>query len=79
MRVVERIRVKTLIITAADDPFVPASMMESPAVRDNPNIRTVVTRHGGHCGFVAAPGSPNGNGDGYWAESSVIRFARGFC
>jgi predicted alpha/beta-fold hydrolase len=79
MRVVDRIRVPTLIISAADDPFVPASMFESPALRNNPNITTLVTRHGGHCGFVADPRTVNGDGDGYWAETSVIRFACGFC
>jgi predicted alpha/beta-fold hydrolase len=79
MRVVGEIRVPTLIITAADDPFVPASMLDAPAVRNNPNITTVVTRHGGHCGFVADPQTADGRGDDYWAEASIIRFARGFC
>ena len=80
MRVIERIRVPTLIISAADDPFVPASMFDAPGVRLNPSITTVVTRHGGHCGFVADRcGAPGGDGDGYWAETSIVRFARGFC
>jgi uncharacterized protein len=79
MRVIDRIQVPTLIITAADDPFVPAEMFESPAVRGNPNIATVVTRHGGHCGFVADPRASPGNGDPYWAETSAVRFALGFC
>jgi hypothetical protein len=73
MRVVERIRVPTLIIAAQDDPFVPAAMFDEPALRTNPCITTIVTRHGGHCGFI---GAPNSDDDGYWAESSIVRFAR---
>jgi predicted alpha/beta-fold hydrolase len=72
MRVADRIEVPALIIAAEDDPFVPASMFNDPAVRGNPHIETMVTRHGGHCGFVAAPGSA---GDGYWAESAIVAFA----
>ena len=72
MRVVDRIRVPTLIISAEDDPFVPASMFESPALRDNPHITTIVTRHGGHCGFVSR--AEDGE-DGYWAESAIVGFA----
>lgn len=73
MRVVDRIRVPTLIISAQDDPFVPSAMFDEPAIRTNPCITTIVTRHGGHCGFIGAPGSDD---DGYWAESSIVRFAR---
>ena len=74
MRVVGRIRVPTLIISADDDPFVPAAMFDAPELRGNPHITTIVTRHGGHCGFV----SPSAAGDdGYWAESAIVAFARG--
>jgi len=71
MRVVDRIRVPTLVITAEDDPFVPAEMFEAPALRNNPHVTTIVTPHGGHCGFIGAAASAN---DGYWAESSIVRF-----
>ena len=53
MRVIDRIRVPALIITAEDDPFVPSPPFREPAVTSNPNIRVVITRHGGHCGFLA--------------------------
>jgi predicted alpha/beta-fold hydrolase len=72
MRVVDRITVPTLVIAAEDDPFVPAVMFDDPAVRNNPHITAVVTRHGGHCGFVA---TSRGDDDGYWAESSIVAFA----
>jgi predicted alpha/beta-fold hydrolase len=71
-RVAGDIRVPTLILSAADDPFVPPEQFEAPEVRDNPNIRVVVTRFGGHCGFIAEP--RNGD-DGYWAERVVVEAA----
>jgi predicted alpha/beta-fold hydrolase len=72
MRVVDRIRVPALILTAEDDPFVPVAPFRDPAVTGNPHIRVVVTRHGGHCGFVAEPADGD---DGYWAERRIVRFA----
>ena len=38
LRVVDRIRVPTLILTAEDDPFVPAEPFRDPAVTGNPHI-----------------------------------------
>ena len=72
MRVVDRIRVPTLIMTAEDDPFVPVEPFRSPAITANPYITLIVTPHGGHCGFVEAASSES---DGYWAERTVIEFA----
>jgi predicted alpha/beta-fold hydrolase len=72
MRVVDRIRVPTLIITAEDDPFVPPEPFRDPAVTGNPNITVLITPHGGHCAYLerAAAGY-----DGYWVEREVVRFA----
>lgn len=75
LRVVDRIQVPTLMLTAADDPFVPAAQFDDPAVTGNPNIRVVVTPHGGHCGFYA---HRNGSADRYWAERAVVDFVSGF-
>lgn len=72
MRVVDRIRVPTLILSAEDDPFVPPHPFHEPAVTGNPSITTVVTPRGGHCAFVE---HGNGDYDGYWAEREVVRFA----
>ena len=71
LRVIEHIRVPALILTAEDDPFVPTTAFTSDAVRKNPAITVVMTRHGGHCAFVEQP--VNGY-DGYWAEREVVRF-----
>jgi uncharacterized protein len=71
LRVVDRIRVPTLILTAADDPFVPTEPFLDPALASNPRVALHLSRHGGHCGFVAAP---NG-GEAYWAERAIVEFA----
>jgi uncharacterized protein len=72
MRVVDRIRVPALIITAKDDPFVPVEPFLDPQVTGNPNVRVIVTEHGGHCGFL---GPSNGaDDDGYWAENAIVEF-----
>lgn len=71
LRVVQHIRVPTLIITAEDDPFVPPSPFRDPAVTSNPNIAVTITPHGGHCAYVE---SANNGYDGYWAEREIVRF-----
>jgi predicted alpha/beta-fold hydrolase len=73
LRVIDRIRIPALIVTAEDDPFVPVAPFRDPLVAGNPHITVVVTPHGGHCAFVerAEPGY-----DGYWAERAVVTFAR---
>ena len=71
MRVIDRIRVPALILTAADDPFVPASPFHDPAVTGNPHIHVQVTPYGGHCAFVERA---SGGYDGYWAEREIVRF-----
>ena len=72
MRVIDRIRVPALIMTAENDPFVPVGPFRDPAVTRNPNITVVVTPHGGHCAFVEQPAMSGY--DGYWAEREIVRF-----
>jgi len=76
LRVVDRIRVPTLILTAADDPFVPPEPFSDPAVTGNPHITVRVSAHGGHCAFI---GSPADDADAYWAERAIVRFASEHC
>lgn len=71
MRVADRIRIPALIITAEDDPFVPARTFRDPKLSGNPHITLRVCTHGGHCGFV---GIRSGEDDGYWAETQIVRF-----
>ncbi len=76
MRVIDRIQIPALIITAADDPFVPLDAFREPALTGNPHISLIVAEHGGHCGFL---GVASGDGDdGYWAERKIVEFAQQF-
>ena len=80
MRVIDRVARPSLILSAADDPFVPPHIFEAPALKNNPHITTVITSAGGHCAFVEpasaeATVSEEGNGyDGYFAERMVVDF-----
>ena len=76
LRVIDRVAVPTLILSASDDPFVPPAQFRDPAIAGNPYLRTVITARGGHCGFLAPP-SPGF--DGYWAERAAVEFARQHC
>jgi predicted alpha/beta-fold hydrolase len=72
MRVLDRIRVPSLILTAANDPFVPVEPFRAVADARHRHVTVVVTDEGGHCAFVerATP-----DYDGYWAEREIVRFA----
>ena len=71
IRLASRITVPTLVLAAKDDPFVPAGQFEDPELRGNPRVTVHVERHGGHCGFIAAPADGS---DGYWAEETTVAF-----
>ena len=71
MRIIDRVRIPALIITAEDDPFVPSQPFHDPAVSGNPHLHLAVCAHGGHCGFV---GPASGEDDGYWAERQMVDF-----
>ena len=73
LRVIDRIAVPALVLTAADDPFVPVSPFHDPSVGANPHITIEVTRHGGHCAFLERPAPGY---DGYWAEREIVRFVQ---
>jgi predicted alpha/beta-fold hydrolase len=75
MRVIDRVARPALILSAADDPFVPPQIFDAPAVRNNPHITTVITATGGHCAFVA----PANGYDGYFAERTVVEFLEENC
>ena len=71
--VVDRIAVPTLIIHAANDPFIRMRPETLRRVAANPNITYVETADGGHCAFL---GERNGDpaDDGRWAEREVVEF-----
>ena len=68
--VVDRIAVPTLILHAADDPFIRILPASREKIERNPHITYIETKHGGHCAFLA---EPNGY-DGRWAERQAIAF-----
>lgn len=69
--VLHRIAVPTLIITAQDDPFIPASMFDTPAIRDNRSITLALLRYGGHCGFFQ---KRQAGEDRFWAENRILEW-----
>ena len=52
LRIIDRISVPALVITAEDDPFVPSQPFHDPKLTGNPHIDLRICEHGGHCGFV---------------------------
>jgi uncharacterized protein len=71
MRVIDRIAIPALVITAEDDPFVPSQPFHDPKITGNPHIDLCLCAHGGHCGFV---GPRSAHDDGYWAENQIVDF-----
>ena len=72
--VVDRIAVPSLILHAANDPFIRILPETRQKILSNPNITFAETEDGGHCSFL---GRPDGD-DGRWAERQVVEFLRGF-
>ncbi len=54
LRVMDKIRVPTLIIHAQDDPFIPFASLRDPSVGANPYILLLDPERGGHVAFVQA-------------------------
>ena len=69
----QRIRRPTFLLSAVDDPFLPAAVLDDVrrVARDNPALTVEFTAHGGHVGFVAGrwPWSVS-----YYAERRACEF-----
>jgi predicted alpha/beta-fold hydrolase len=72
--VVDRVAVPTLVLHAANDPFIRILPETRQKILSNPNITFVETQDGGHCSFLA---HPDGD-DGHWAERQIMRFLQRF-
>jgi predicted alpha/beta-fold hydrolase len=68
-RVIDHIAVPTLILCAADDPFIRLYPETRTRILANPHIDFVETRHGGHCAFLARRSAGI-----HWAEATVVRY-----
>ena len=68
-----RIRVRTLLLSARDDPFLPAAVLDEvrEIARENPSLQAEFVEHGGHVGFISGslPWQPL-----YYAEWRVAEF-----
>ena len=70
---IERIAIPTLLVSSADDPFLPSAVLHQ--VRKiaiaNPHLSVQFSQRGGHVGFVSGnfPFRPY-----YWAEARVLQF-----
>ncbi|MBV8630359.1 MAG: alpha/beta fold hydrolase [Silvibacterium sp.] len=65
-----RFSVPTLIVHSMDDPFIRMLPSTRKALIENPAVTFLETRHGGHCAFLSSAT----NGDGRWAEATLLRF-----
>jgi hypothetical protein len=63
-----RVRVPSLLIQAADDPFIPPAAYSDPALKQNPSVRLLLTKHGGHVAFLSRD-LPR-----FWAEQQALAF-----
>jgi predicted alpha/beta-fold hydrolase len=69
-RVIDRIEVPTLVLHAADDPFIRLLPETRAKLHANPFIDFAETRHGGHCAYLSRdPGD-----EIHWAESALMRY-----
>ena len=68
------VRVPTLLLHSADDPFLPPRSIPRAAVEANPQLDAAFTARGGHVGFVSgnSPFRPT-----FWAEREAARFLSG--
>src|SRR5262249_36721589 len=69
-RVIDRVCVPTLVITAEDDPFVPYVSFLAVRLEKIPAVRFPAPEHGGHCGFV----SRHSGSERFWAEQRIAEF-----
>jgi predicted alpha/beta-fold hydrolase len=63
--------IPSLILHAADDPFIRTLPETVQRLRSNPCVRYVETTHGGHCAFLAEPSADD---QGRWAEETIARW-----
>jgi uncharacterized protein len=75
--VVSRIARPTLVIHAANDPFVRILPETRQALLSNRNVTYFETEDGGHCAFVGERDCDSAY-DGRWAEREVVQFAKQF-
>lgn len=66
----EGIKTPSLLVTAADDPFLSESCIPVKEARNNKYFHLELTKYGGHVGY----NSNFDNGSGFWLERRIIDF-----
>lgn len=67
---IPRIRVRTLLLHAEDDPFLPPSSIPRAQIAGNAHVEASIQQEGGHVGFIhGTPLKPQ-----FWAEETAARF-----
>jgi len=77
IRLMDRVRVPSLLVASRDDPLVPFEALESPAVRGNGALEVLATDRGGHVAFLGLRPARNGHyadGDRRWGENRMVQF-----
>ena len=69
-KVVGKVAVPLLLITAQVDAFVPYASFLRARVEENPRVQFVASEHGGHCGFI----SRFAGAERFWAEERIVEF-----
>jgi uncharacterized protein len=64
----EHIQVPALLVQAKDDPMIPFSVFDHPAVLGNPNLRLLAVERGGHLGFLSS------SGPRFWVDGVVFQW-----
>lgn len=70
LRLLPNIKVPTLILNAANDPFLGPNSYPEKIARQNPNIFLEVPKYGGHVGFVCFKNNH------YWSERRAKEFLK---
>ncbi len=66
---IQHIKLPTLLISAANDPFLTAECFPLEEAQKMPNFSLEMPKHGGHCGF-----SQFNNTGFYWSEERSVEF-----
>ncbi|MDX2023580.1 MAG: alpha/beta fold hydrolase [Deltaproteobacteria bacterium] len=64
------IRRPALLLSAADDPFIPKSAIPRDVIAANPRLQLLLSHQGGHAGFLHGPPWRLR----YWSESAALTF-----
>ncbi len=71
IRVVDKIRIPTLVIHSKDDPFIPFNPLQDEVFTGNPYLLVLTTDGGGHVAFLSDNVTTE---DRFWAENRILEF-----